>query len=92
MRLIPRTHILKLDAGTTEDVQCTPNCEVDLAAAQLLYELQVFDRPAPARVCDGDAAPLSQLCHELVVDAALQALDVGGVDQEFRTVRFEEFY
>ena len=45
---------------------------------------------AASSVGDGDGAPLAQLCDQLVVDAALQALDIGGVDQELGAVGLEE--
>lgn len=49
-----------------------------------------MERAAASSVGDGDGAPLAQLCDQLVVDAALQALDVGGVDQELGAVGLEE--
>jgi hypothetical protein len=46
--------------------------------------------PAAARIGHGDAAPLGQPRDQRLVDAALQAFVVGGVDEEFGTERFEE--
>lgn len=90
--LIPRNNILKLDTTPAENIQCTTNGKVDASVAQFLHQLQVFNRSAAAGVGDGDAAPLSQLRDELVVDAPLQTFDVGGVDEELGTVGLEELY
>jgi phosphoribosylformimino-5-aminoimidazole carboxamide ribonucleotide (ProFAR) isomerase len=68
----------ELDARTTKDVQGTSNRQVHLAVAELLDQLEILNRAAAAGVCDGNGTPLGQLGHELVVDAALQALYVGG--------------
>lgn len=88
--LIPRNAILKLDALTAENVQRASNRQIHLAPAQLLDQLQIRNRPAPARICHRDAAPLGQPRNQLVIDAALQALDVGGVDQELGAIRLKQ--
>jgi hypothetical protein len=49
-----------------------------------------LERAAASSVGDGDSAPLAQLRDQLVVNATLQALDVGGVDQELGAVGLEE--
>jgi hypothetical protein len=46
--------------------------------------------PPAARIGHGDAAPLGQPRDQRLVDTALKAFVVGGVNQEFGTERFEE--
>lgn len=87
---VPLHTLVELDALPAEYVQGAPDGQVDPGAAQALHELQVLERAAASSVGDGDGAPLAQLCDQLVVDAALQALDVGGVDQELGAVGLEE--
>lgn len=45
--------------------------------------------PRAASVRDGDAAPLGQPLHQLLVDALLQPLVVRGVDEELGAVGLE---
>ena len=87
---VPLDAVDELDARTTEDVQRTSNCQVHLAVAELLDQLEILNRTAAARVCDGNSAPLGQLGNELVVNAALQTLYVGSVDEELGAVGLEE--
>ena len=92
LHLIPRYTILKLDALPAKDIQRTPNCEVHFTLAQLLHQLQISDAAASARIGYWDRTPFSKLGDEGVVDAGLEAFDVGGVDQKLGTVGFEESY
>ena len=87
---VPLDTLVKSDSFTAKYIQSTPNRQVDLALAQLLHKLQILNRAAPAGIRDRDAAPLGQLGDQLVVDAALQAFDVGSVDQKLGAVGFEE--
>jgi hypothetical protein len=87
---VPFHTLVELDARPTEYVQGAPNGQVDLGATQALHKLQVLERAAASSVGDGDSAPLAQLRDQLVVNATLQALDVGGVDQELGAVGLEE--
>jgi hypothetical protein len=87
---VPLDAVGELDARTAKDVQGTSNRQVHLAVAELLDQLEILNRAAAAGVRDGNGTPLGQLGNQLVVDAALQALYVGGVDEELGAVRFEE--
>jgi len=89
---IPLDAVLELDARTTKDIQCAANGKIHLALAQLLHQFQIFNRAASTGVRDGYAAPFRQLGNEFVVYTALQAFDVGGVDEELAAVGFEEGY
>jgi len=87
--VIPLDTVRKRDPATTKHVQRTPDGQIDLATAELLDQVQVLQMSSSARVRHGNAAPLGQPRHELVVDTLLQAFVVGGVDEEFRAVGFE---
>lgn len=80
--LIPLYTVVKRHATASEYIQRRANGQVDLACTQTLDELQISQVAAAARIGDGDGAPFGQRGDEVVVDAALQALDVGGVDQK----------
>jgi len=92
LHFIPRYAILKLDALPSKDVKCTPNCQIHLTLTQLLHQLQISDAAAPPRVGYWDRAPFGEFGDKGVVDAGLEAFDVGGVDQKLGTVGFEESY
>ena len=81
---------MEVDARAAEYVEGAPNGQVDLGATQGLHKFQVLDGAAAPSVGDGDGAPLAQLCDQLVVDATLQALDIGGVDQELGAIGLEQ--
>ena len=72
-----------------EAVQGAPDGQVDLATAQLLYPVQILQVPAPTGVGYWDAAPLRQLLDKLLVDAPLQALVVGRVDEKLGAIRLQ---
>lgn len=59
---------------------------------QLPDQFEITHIPAAAGVRHGDRAPLSQPPDEIGVDAPLQALVVGRVDQELGAVRLEFAY
>jgi hypothetical protein len=54
----------------------------------LLHLFQVLQIPPAAGVGHWDAAPLCQLLDQLLVDASLQALVVGRMDEELGAVGF----
>lgn len=87
---VPLNTVRKLDAAPTKDVERAADGEIDLAPADAVHELEVGYVLAPAGVGDGDGAPLGQLGDEILVDPGLQALDVGGVDEELGTVVLEQ--
>ena len=76
------------DTTSPKTIQRAADSQVHLAAAELLDLLQVFQIPSSAGVGHWDAAPLRQLCNQLLVDAPLQALVVGCVDEELGAVGF----
>lgn len=87
---IPAHAVLKLDTRAPKDIQRASNRKIDLPVAQFLHQLEVLKRPTASCVGHGDAAPLRQLADELVVDAALETFDVGGVNEELGAVGLEE--
>jgi hypothetical protein len=46
--------------------------------------------PSTARISDRNSADGRQEFHKLSVDTSLLALNISSMDEEFRTVRFEE--
>lgn len=88
--LVPGHHLVKTHALAAKNVQGTSNRQIYFSPTEVLDQLQIGNGATAAGVGDGDAAPLAQLGDELVVDAALQAFDVGGVDEELGAVGFEE--
>lgn len=68
---IPLHTLLESDTATPEDVQRASDGQIDLAAAQLLHQLQVLQATPTAGVRDGDGAPLRQLLHQRMIDALL---------------------
>ena len=91
LAFIPLDTLGQRHTAPAEAVQGAPDGQVDLAAAELLHEVEIGQRPAPTRVRHRDAAPLGQLLDELLVDATLQTLVVGGVDEELGAVGLEFF-
>lgn len=79
---VPLDTLVQPHTAATETVQSTADCQIDGAAAQPGDIVQVLKISATTGVGDGDAAPLGQLGDEVLIDAALQALVVGGVDEE----------
>lgn len=79
---VPLDTLVQPHPAATEAVQSTADCQIDGAAAQPGDVVQVLEVPATAGVGDGDAAPLRQLGDEMLIDPSLQALVVGGVDEE----------
>ena len=88
--LVPSNSLLKLDRAATKDIQCTANSQVHSTATQLLHQFQVLQVPSTARVSDRDSTDGRQEFDKLGVDTSLLAFDIRGVNEEFRTVRFEE--
>lgn len=76
---------------SSKDIQRTPDGQVHLPIATLLYEIKVLDSSSTAGVSHWDRTPFGQPCHEVGIDTLLEALVVGGVDEELRTVWFEHF-
>ena len=91
MLLVPNYTVLKLRSNPTENVKRASNGQVDLSSTELLYQIQIPDVPASASVRDRYRAPLCQSGDELLVDPLLEALVVGGVDQELAAVGLEHF-
>lgn len=89
---IPRNAVFELHRTSTENIQCTSNGQINLTIAKLLDRVQVLQAPAAPSIRHWDAAPRGQFLHELVVDTLLEALVIGGVDEEFGAVRLEERY
>ena len=89
MLLVPGHTVLEPRSNPTENVKRASDRQVDLSSTQLLHQIQIPDVPAPTGVRDGDRPPLCQSGDELLVDALLQALVVGGVDQELAAVGLE---
>ena len=79
---VPFYALGKRDAFAAKTVQRAANSQINLALAQLLDQLQVVEVSPAAGVGDRDAAPLGQALHQLLVDALLEPLVVGGVDEE----------
>lgn len=86
---VPLDALGQRHAAAAEAVQRAADRQVDPAAAQLPDAVQVGQAPAAARVRHGDAAPPRQPLHQRLVDAPLQALVVGRVDQKLGTERLE---
>lgn len=83
---VPLDAVVKLDPGPAEAVQGAAYREINPARAQPRHQLQVVQPPPSARVRDGNRAPIRQPRHQLLVDAPLQALVVGCVDEELGAV------
>lgn len=83
---VPFDALVQLDAEAAEAVQGAADGQVDLPRAQPGDVVEIGQVPAAAGVGDGDTAPLGQLCDEVLVDAALEALVVGCVDEELGAV------
>lgn len=92
LNLVPRYTILKLDALPSKNIQRTTNRQIHFTLTQLLNQLQISDAAASTRIGYWDRAPFGEFRDEGVVDAGLEAFDVGSVDQELGTMRFEEGY
>ncbi len=89
--LIPFNTLGQCDTTAAKTIQRAANGQVHLATAELLHLLQIFQVPSSAGIGYWDAAPLCQLLDQLLVDAPLQALVVGGVDEELGAVWFQTF-
>lgn len=83
---IPPHTLFQRHPVPAEAVQRTTDGEVDLPAAEGLDAVQVRQGAGPAGVGHGDGAPLRQALDEGLVDALLEALVVGGVDEELGAV------
>ena len=83
---IPLHAVLELDSAPTEDVERTADRQVDPASAQSLDGVQVGDATCSAGVRDRDGAPLAEAPDQILVDAALEAFGVGGMDEELGAV------
>lgn len=83
---IPLDTLGERHAAPAEAVECTADGQIHFAAAQLLHPFQILQVPAPAGIRDWDAAPLRQLLDQPLVDAPLQPLVVGRVDEELGAV------
>lgn len=79
---VPLNTLVKLDTRAAEAVQGTPNGKVHLSTTEPLDGLEVLQVPTATRVRHGDGAPFGEPLHELLVDALLQSLVVGSVDEE----------
>ena len=89
--LIPFNTLGQRHTTAPKTIQRAANGQVHLATAEFLYLLQIFQIPSSAGVGYWDAAPLCQLLDQLLVDAPLQALVVGRVDEELGAVWFQAF-
>ena len=85
--LVPARTLLEVATRAPKNIQRTPNRQIDLSVTQLLHQRKVVDVPSSSCVSHRDAAPLGQLADELVVDAALETLDIGCVDEKLSAVR-----
>jgi hypothetical protein len=61
-------------------------------STQLLHKLQILNRSTSASIRDGNGAPFGKLGNKLMVNTALQALDICGVDEKLRAMRFQKGY
>lgn len=86
---IPIYTLLKPHSRASKDIQRASNREVHLAIAKIMHKLHVLQMPASARVRDWYRAPPAQLPYQVLVDAALQALIVGCMDQELGAERLK---
>lgn len=89
MNAVPNDAILECGTAASENVESAANCQINLPLTAPVYEIEILDCSGTTSVGDRDAAPLGQFSDEVFVDTLLKALVVGGVDEEFGTVRFE---
>ncbi|KAI1921836.1 hypothetical protein LOZ60_006047 [Ophidiomyces ophidiicola] len=88
---IPFHTLRKGNAAPAENIERTTDREIDLTATACLDAIQVGEASPAAGIGHWNRAPFSQPRDEFLVDSTLQALDIGGVDQEFGAVRLEHF-
>ena len=86
---IPRNTLFEGNSTAAENIESASNREVNTGTTQSLDMVQILKIPSSSSVCDGDAAPLCQFLHKLLVDSLLKTFVVGGVNEEFRAVFFE---
>lgn len=84
---IPRNTIIKFYPCAAETVQGTANCKVYFSTAQLLDKFKVVKISPATGIRYRYTAPLCKLLDEFLVDALLETLVVGGVNEEFGAVR-----
>lgn len=90
MCFVPLDTFVKRHSGTAEDIQSTPNCQVNLALAASVHFLQVLQMTSTTGIGDGNSAPLGQFGNQFLVNTLLQSLHVCSMNQELGTIRFQE--
>ena len=78
-----------LHASAAENIERGTNGEIDTIAAEASDRFEVLDGVRAAGVSGGDGAPLGEIFHEFVIDAAAKAFDIDGMDQELSAMRSE---
>lgn len=89
---VPLDTLIQLHAAATEAIQSTADGQIHGTATEPGYVVQVLEVPAAASVGHGDGTPLRQLGDELLIDATLEALVIGSVDEELGAVGLQLLY
>src|SRR5271154_3817049 len=79
---VPGHAVLVAHPAAAEDVERAAEGEVEAPAAQAVDQQQVVDVLAAAGIGAGQRRPAPERLHQLLIDAAAQALDVGGMDEQ----------
>lgn len=87
---IPLHTLAKRITISTKDIQCTSNRQVNLSSTAMLDAIQITQTSGPAGVGDRKRAPFDKAANQWLVDTQLHTLDVSGMDEELRTVRFNQ--
>ena len=87
--LIPGDTFVKLNTIAAKAIQSAANGQIYAAVAKLLDQFQVVKVPAAAGICDRDRAPFGKPSYQLLVNAPLQALVVGSMDEKLGAVRLQ---
>ena len=87
---IPPHHFVQSDSLPAKDVERAADGEIDRAVAQSVDKLEVGETATAAGVRDGKRAPRRESANKVVIDALLQALVVGGVNEELGAERLEQ--
>lgn len=75
--------IFVADAGAAEDVEGGPDREVDVVVAEAGNCLEIFEGTGATCVGRWDFGPLGEFLYKVLVNAAAEAFDINGVDEEF---------
>lgn len=91
MDIIPFHAFRKCHTATTEDIERTPDSEIDLPVAARLDTVKICKASSASSISHRNRAPLRQSRNQLLVNALLEAFNISSMDQKLRAVWLEHF-